>query len=178
MSVTIADLLTLPSMRGAQVLGGARGLSKIVSSISVLESTDPSVLIDCLFPKDEFFGSEIVITGFLNALDDVECQCANMRRLAAGGEVGLILFYVGVYLQKVDQRLIDVADELDFVLITMPEGQRMLRYSEVLNDVMECIYRDRMDNESIVSEILGRVSKLPEHHRSINTCLLYTSRCV
>ena len=87
--------------------------------------------------------------------DDVECQCANMRRLAAGGEVGLILFYVGVYLQKVDQRLIDVADELDFVLITMPEGQRMLRYSEVLNDVMECIYRDRMDN-----------------------CLLYTSRCV
>ena len=77
MSVTIADLLTLPSMRGAQVLGGARGLSKIVSSISVLESTDPSVLIDCLFPKDEFFGSEIVITGFLNALDDVECQCAN-----------------------------------------------------------------------------------------------------
>lgn len=171
MSVTIADLLTLPSMRGAQVLGGARGLSKIVSSISVLESTDPSVLIDCLFPKDEFFGSEIVITGFLNALDDVECQCANMRRLAAGGEVGLILFYVGVYLQKVDQRLIDVADELDFVLITMPEGQRMLRYSEVLNDVMECIYRDRMDNESIVSEILGRVSKLPEHHRSINTVL-------
>lgn len=122
MSVTIADLLTLPSMRGAQVLGGARGLSKIVSSISVLESTDPSVLIDCLFPKDEFFGSEIVITGFLNALNDVECQCANMRRLAAGGEVGLILFYVGVYLQKVDQRLIDVADELDFVLITMPEG--------------------------------------------------------
>ena len=92
-------------------------------------------------------------------------------RLAAGGEVGLILFYVGVYLQKVDQRLIDVADELDFVLITMPEGQRMLRYSEMLNDVMECIYRDRMDNESIVSEILGRVSKLPEHHRSINTVL-------
>lgn len=158
-------------MREAQVLGGERGLTKIVSSISVLESTDPDVLIDCLFPKDEFFGSEIVITGFLNTLDDVECQCANMRRLAEGGEVGLILFYVGVYLQKVDQRLIDLADELDFVLISMPEGQRMLRYSEVLNDVMECIYRDRMDNESIVSEILGRVSKLPEHHRSINTVL-------
>lgn len=31
----------------------------------------------------------------------------------------------------------------------------MQRYSEVLNDIMECIYRDRMDNESIVSKILG-----------------------
>lgn len=171
MSVTVADLLTLPSMRGAQVLGGARGLTKIVSTISVLESTDPEVLIDALFPKDEFFGSEIVITGFLNMLNDVECQCANIRRLAEGGEVGLILFYVGVFLQKVDQKLIDLADELDFVLISMPEGQRMLRYSEVLNDVMECIYRDRVDNESIVSEILGRVSKLPGHQRSINTVL-------
>lgn len=60
-------------------------MPKIVSSISVLESTDPDVLIDGLFPNDEFFGSEIVITGFLNTLNDVECQCANMRRLPSEG---------------------------------------------------------------------------------------------
>lgn len=171
MSVTIADLLTLPSLRGAKVLGGARGLTKIVSSISVLESTDPDVLIDGLFPNHEFYGSEIVITGFLNAQNDVDCQCANIRRLAEGGEVGLILFYVGIFLQKVDQKLIDLADELDFVLISMPEGQRLLRYSEVLHDVMECIYRDRTNNTSIVSELLERVSRLPVHQQSINTVL-------
>ncbi len=50
---------------------------------------------------------------------------------------------------------IDLTDELDFVLISMSEGQKMQRYSEVLKDVKECIYRDRMDNESIVSKILG-----------------------
>lgn len=31
----------------------------------------------------------------------------------------------------------------------------MQRYSEVPNDIKECIFRDRMDNESIVSKILG-----------------------
>ncbi|EGB93008.1 hypothetical protein HMPREF0240_02334 [Clostridium sp. D5] len=44
---------------------------------------------------------------------------------------------------------------MDFVLISMSEGQKMQRYSEVPNDIMECIYRDRMDKESIVSKILG-----------------------
>ena len=45
-----------------------------------------------------------------------------MKRLAEGGEVGLILYYVGVYLKKIDPRLVSLADEMDFVLIVMPEG--------------------------------------------------------
>ena len=40
MSVTVADLLKLPSLRQAKVIGGAKGLGKTVSSISVLESVD------------------------------------------------------------------------------------------------------------------------------------------
>ena len=92
MSVTVRELLRLPSLKGAKVLGGRRGLEKIVSSISVLESVQPEKLVDGLFPRGEFYGSEIVITGFMNMVDDVDCQCANIRRLAEGGEVGLILF--------------------------------------------------------------------------------------
>ncbi len=171
MSVTVEDLLRLPSLRRAEVLGGAKGLPRIVSSISVLESVDPGILIDELFPQGEFFGSEIVITGFVNILEDVERQCANIRRMAEGGEVGLILFYVGVYLPRVDQRLIDLADELDFVLICMPKGERSLRYSEVISDVTDCIYRDRMKQESVVTEILERAAALPQHLRSVNTVL-------
>lgn len=175
MSVTVGDLLKLPSLRRAEVLGGRKGLAKIVSSISVLESTNPDILVDGLFPQGEFFGSEIVITGFMNILDDVECQCANIRRMAEGGEAGLILFYVGVYLPDVDQRLIDLADELDFVLICMPKGEKNLRYSEVICDVMDCISRDHAGNESIVSEILERVSVLPPQLRSVNTVLQMVS---
>lgn len=171
MSVTVGDLLRLPALRRAVVLGGRKGLTKIVSSISVLESTDPDILVDGLFPQGEFFGSEIVITGFMNILEDVECQCANIRRMAEGGEAGLILFYVGVYLPYVDQRLIELADELDFVLICMPKGEKNLRYGEVISDVMNCIYRDQAGDESIVSEILERVSVLPSQLRSVNTVL-------
>lgn len=165
MSVTVADLLNLPSLRQAKVLGGRNGLGKIVSSISVLESVDPGILIDPLFPQGEFYGSEIVITGFLNCRDDVQRQCDYLRRLAQGGEVGLILYYVGIYMPKVDPKLIQLADELDFVLICMPEGEQALRYGEVINDVTACIFRDQAKQNSIVLDILERVSALPKQVR-------------
>lgn len=170
MSITVSDLLRLPSLRQATVLGGRRGLHRVVSSISVLEAADPTILVDGLFRQGEFFGSEIVITGFLNCLTDVERQCANIRRLAEGGEVGLILFYVGIYMPRVDRRLIELADQLDFVLIEMPHF-RDLRYGEVISDVTECIYNDRSKSESVVSDILASISCLPEHQRTIATAL-------
>lgn len=171
MSVTVEQLLKLPSLNRAKVVGGHGGLSKVVSSISVLESTDPGLLVDEVFPQGEFFGSEIVITGFLNSVDNVPLQLANIRRLAEGGEVGLIVFYVGVYLPCIDPRLIALADELDFVLITMPEGDATLRYGEVINDVMDCIYRDRAQSSSVVLDILAGVSALPKHLQTVNTAL-------
>ena len=51
MSVTVEQLLKLPSLSRAKVVGGRGGLSKVVSSISVLESTDPGALVDDVFPQ-------------------------------------------------------------------------------------------------------------------------------
>lgn len=41
MSVTVADLLRLSSLRNARVEAGRGGLSRIVASLSVLEYADP-----------------------------------------------------------------------------------------------------------------------------------------
>lgn len=171
MSVTVSDVLQLPSLRQARVIAGEGGLTKIVSSISVLESTDPGILVDEVFPSGEYFGGELVITGFLNMTENTELQYLNMRRLAEGGEAGLILFYVGVYLKKIDPRLIELANEMDFVLIVMPERDVTLRYGEVICDVTEAIFRDRTQSGSIVAEILERVSVLPPYQRTIPTVL-------
>lgn len=98
MSVTVEDLMRLPSLRQAKVIGGSGGMRRVVSSISVLESTKPEILVNELFPdaRSGYSGGELVITGFINCTDDVEMQCENVRRLIEGGEVGLVLYYVGV----------------------------------------------------------------------------------
>jgi DNA-binding PucR family transcriptional regulator len=169
LSVTVADILKLPSMRNAEVVGGRGGLQKNVWSISVLESVDPELLENSLFHNDQFFGSEIVITSFINIKDDAELQCRNIRRLAEAGEVGLILFYVGVFIQSIDQRLIALADELDFALICMPRNRMDLRYSEVISEVMAALFKDQSTDGSIIVELLEHVSRLPKHQQTVDT---------
>lgn len=171
MSVTAADIMRLPSLRDAKIAAGKNAMEKIISSVSVLEYAEPSVLQDSLFHHNEFYGSEIVITAFANIKDDVEAQCANIKRLADVGEVGIILYYVGILVPKVDERLIQLADSLDFLLIVMPEGRMDCRYSEVICEVMEAIFQDQRRNTSLVVEILERMSGLPNHQRTIDTVL-------
>ena len=171
MSVTVADLLKLPSLRSARLAAGRGGLGKPISSISVLEYADPNLLQDELFRNNEFYGSEIVITGFTSIPRDVEAQCANICRLADAGEVGLILFYVGIFMPRVDQALIQLADSLDFPLIVMPEKQMNQRYSEVICEVMEAIFKDQNSAAGLVGDILQRMSLLPEHQRTPDSVL-------
>ena len=171
MSVTVNDIMKLPCMNGAKVVAGEGGLTKALSTVSVLEYADPSALQEELFQNDDFSGSEIVITAFANIATEVELQCANIRRLSAAGEIGLILYYVGIFMPSVDQRLIDLANQLDFVLIVMPENRMDLRYSEVISEVMEAIIKDQTAEISLLPDVLDQRSRLPEHQRTIDAVL-------
>lgn len=174
MSVTVEDILKLPCLSDARVVAGKSGLQKVLSSVSVLEFADPNALQEELFHNNEFYGSEIVITAFANIADNIEQQCANIRRLAIAGEVGLILYYVGIFMPCVDQRLIDLADQLNFTLIVMPENRMDLRYSEVICEVMEAIIKDQAANISLVSDVLDQMCRLPEHQRTVDAVLRMT----
>ncbi len=171
MSIAISDILKLPCLREARVVAGHAGLSRPVSSVSVLEYVEPSMLQECIYRSMDFNGGELVISGFINIREDVEAQCINIRRLAQVGEVGLVLYYVGIFLPSIDPRLIQTADELDFPLICMPENRMNLRYSEVICEVMEAIFKDQQQSITLVTDILERVSLLPEHQRSVDSVL-------
>ena len=108
-----------------------------------------------------------IITAFANIRNDIETQCENIRRYHSIGAVGFILFYVGFLLPEVDQRLIDLCNELEFPLICMPKGRLNIRYSEIIGEIMFEVFRSRQRESYFVSDLLQRIS-----------CLLYTSRCV
>ncbi len=161
MSVTISDCLKLPSLKEARVLGGHSGLNKIVSCISVLEYADLKALEPQLF-----FGNELIISAFVSVKDDVDAQCKAVRRLHEAGEVALVLYYVGIYLPQVDERLIKLADELDFPLIIMPPNVYSYRYSEVIMDVMTAIVNDRRLETDLVASVLDQAAQLKQRQRT------------
>lgn len=166
MSITVANCLKLPSLREAKVLAGSRGLDKIVSAVTVLEYADYSVIVDTLF-----VGNEVVISGFVNVKQDVGEQCKVLRRLSEVGEVALILYYVGIFVPYVDQKLLDIADELDFPLICMPKNRFDFRYSDAISEINELIIKDRMKDIHFVSGIIERVSQLQERQQTVESIL-------
>ena len=110
MSVTIQDILTLPALTGARLLTNTSGANRVVTSISVLEYASTTPVQAEITDAIHFEGNELIITSFANVANDVEAQCSNIKRFAQVGEVGLVLYYVGILMPKVDERLVQLAD--------------------------------------------------------------------
>lgn len=166
MSITVADCLKLPALQEAAVIGGSNGLNKIVTAVSVLEYSEVSVL-----KKDLFIGNELLITAFVSVKDNVEKQCEVLRRLGEVGVVALVLYYVGIFVPKVDDKLIKTADELNLPLIIMPKNRFDYRYGEVISEVLETIFKDQSKETYFVPSMLDRISQLPERHCTISSVL-------
>lgn len=171
MSVSIADLLKLPSLRNATVVAGKKGMSRAVSSISVLEYANPQALKDELFYPLPFEGGEIVISALICIKDDPQAQLHVVKKLCEGGEAALLLYYVGIYLKELQPDMLEYADLHGFPIICMPLKQDTLRYSEVIMEVSEKILQDQMNNQYFISDMLDTIAQLPSHQRSMDTLL-------
>lgn len=167
MSITVADCLNLPSLREANVVAGAGGINRDVSCVSVLEHVDLLML-----EKEGFFlGSQIIISALSSIKDDVEAQCKLIQLLSDSGEVGLVLYYVGIFIKDIDQKVIQLADELDFPLIMMPPNRYNHRYSDFISEAMHVIIENQRQETSIVSGIIDQIAHLKPHNRNIETVL-------
>ena len=175
MSLTVSQLLELPCLRKASVLAGHNSLDRIVTCVTVLEYSTPTEMQKKLYDSINFWGSELILTGFCSIADDVDAQCDNIRMFAMAGEVGMILYYVGLILPQVDPRLIQLADELDFVLICMPENEPNLRYGEVIQEAMDAIVRDGLSNPTFAIDLLEQMTRIPPVQQSVRTILRITS---
>lgn len=171
MSISLADVLRLPSMAGAKVLSGHNALNQPVDSVNVLEYAEIGSELEQFFSSNHYEGSEVIITAFSNIRNDVDSQCENIRRYHRIGAVGFILFYVGFLLPEVDQRLIDLCNELDFPLICMPEGRINIRYSEVIGEIMFEVFRSRQKRAILLVNYCNAcLIYLPTRGTSMHSC--------
>lgn len=149
--VTVRDCLKLQAFKGAKVLAGERGLDNIVSAVSVLEVSEIDSDMSSLAK-----GNEIVITAFYSIKDNIQQQCNTIRTLAKRGEVAIVIFYVGIFLPRIDKRVIEVAEDVGIPLICMPENRMDINYASVITSVMEkVLYGDTFSSRLISSTILN-----------------------
>ncbi|MBR6235787.1 MAG: PucR family transcriptional regulator ligand-binding domain-containing protein [Spirochaetales bacterium] len=173
MSVTVEDVLKLPTLRNARVVAGKSALQNIVNGVTVFEYKAPMELQDRFFQHtDRHLASCLVLTSFASIRDDEDLQLRYLRRIAVSGDAALVIFYSGVVMESVRPSLIQLAEDLGFPLIVMPEGRLSLTYADVISEVSEAVLSDRMQySGSMVTEIIGRVSQLPSDRQTVDSVL-------
>lgn len=155
------------------MLTGESNLTRTVSSLSVLEVSNADFSAQIVNSvQEEWYAEELVISSFFSIKDSVDKQFDTIRYLHGLGEVGLILYYVGIIIPEISEELLQFAESLDFMIICMPENDYTLRYNEVIYEVMEAIVLNNQTiNDNFVNESLEKVSLLPEHSQSVEITL-------
>ena len=177
MGFTVEDAMRLPSLRNAKLIGGKAGLKNNVFGVNVFDFKLSESLQDRFFAKDDrHLSNQIVITSFSFMQDDDELQCKYLRKLCEIGESALVLYYAGVIVKTVSDRLVATADEIGFPLIIMPIGRIDLRYGDLIAEVSASVLSDRIHyNGSLVTDIIGQVSRLPSEKQTIDSVLTLLS---
>lgn len=166
MNVTVSDCLKLPALREARVMAGERGLNRVVSQVTVLEYPDVAAL-----SSDLLVGNELMISALTQIKDNVDAQCRIIRHLHSMGAACLIVYYVGIFVLEINDRLIETSNELDFPLIAMPFGRMDFRYCDAIMDVTELIIFNQKQEKNYVSDMVNRISLLQPQYRTINAVL-------
>lgn len=148
MEIHVSNCLSVPTLKQASVVAGAEGLSRIVSCISVLETTD----VDDIEPS-YLTGGELLISTLASIRNDTDKQCALLYELNKADTSGLILFYVGKILPRLDGRFLRIADELNYPIISIsPKGPTL--YTEVIHDIANYIFQMTLNDELTLPEFL------------------------
>lgn len=148
MKIHVSNCLSVPALKHASVVAGTRGLDRTVSAISVLETTD----IDDIEPSYLTSG-ELLISTLASIRNNTDKQCALLYELNKANTSGLILFYVGKILPKLDSTFLKIADELKYPIISItPEGPSL--YADVIHDIANYIFQMTLDDELALPELL------------------------
>ncbi|HYE82455.1 MAG TPA: PucR family transcriptional regulator ligand-binding domain-containing protein [Clostridia bacterium] len=135
MKLTVGDVMKLEPLADAKVIAGHKGLANAVTSVSVLE-----------VPKATTFIKEgqIEISAFYSIAESVDAQLDVIRMLKKCKASGLILSHVGIILDSVSKKLIDLCNELVFPLILASPN---IAYIDIISPILNSLLQ--MQNQKL-----------------------------
>ena len=169
MGVQLKEILKLPSLNGAEVVAGKRALEREVLALSFLEADSVNEIKHKLFRADEYLFGELDITSFYSVKDDLGRQIEIINNMHDLGAVGLIVYYVGVFLPYLDDRVLQVADEKDFAIIQMPQKNTQIRFSEAIYEISQLLLEH--PDANFATEIKRKLSEFPRWSQTMETTL-------
>ncbi len=124
--VLLGDVLRLPTLARANVVGGSAGLRRPVRGVNVMEVPD---ILEWVKPD------ELLLTTAYPLRDDPVALAALIPHLAERGLAGIAL-KPGRYIKTIPASMIEAADRHDFALIELPSEAS---FNEIIKSVLTVI---------------------------------------
>ena len=132
MALTIREALKFGGLFGASVVAGETGIDKQIESVSVLEVAESGISRWAL-------KNQLYITSFYAICDDSRKQEVVIRTLIDCGCSGLVLCYVGTWVQQIEEDIVNLCNEAGFPLI---QARADVSYIEILNPIISLLYEE------------------------------------
>jgi purine catabolism regulator len=124
--VSLAEVLALPVLERARVVGGTAGLARRVRSVNVMEVPD---ILQWVKP------GELLLTTTYPLRDDRVALDGLVPRLAERGLAGIAV-KPARYIDRIPESMVEAADRHDFTLIELPGDAS---FNEIINGVLTVI---------------------------------------
>lgn len=132
LGISLEKLLTLETLREAKILAGARGISKRITKVNVMEVPD---IIEWVSE------GEFLLTTAYSIKDNIKVLLELIPKLNAKGVAGLGI-KVGRYINELPSGVIDLADELGFPIIEVPF---CVSHTDVISGILTEVINDQMN---------------------------------
>src|SRR5690606_6174785 len=123
---TVAELLKMDELAGAEVVAGTAGLGHAIRWVHNAAVPDAA---------DWLSGSEFILTTAINMPEAPDAQCAYLLAMVEKDVAGLAIA-IGRYIDRIPDYLIKLADAHNFPLITIPFT---LRFVDIVKQANERI---------------------------------------
>jgi len=110
--LTVREALGMENLKNAKVIAGKKGLDRLICCVDISETPD-----SCKWVR----ANEFLITTGYSIKDNLSAQMSLLRSLAEAGGAGLAIKF-GRFIGEVPQELANLADTLEFPLISLPDN--------------------------------------------------------
>ncbi len=146
-AVALTEVLRLPALAGARVVGGRGGLQRVVRAVNVMEV--PDIL-------DWVKADELLLTTAYPLRDDRVALDALVPRLASRGLAGIAV-KPARYIEEIPASMIEAADRHDFPLIELPPEAS---FNEIIQSVLTVILNSQAVRLQRTAEIHDRFTAI------------------
>jgi len=130
--ISLEKLLTLETLRGAKILGGASGTYKRITKVNVMEVPD---IVEWVSE------GEFLLTTAYSIKDNIHILMELIPKLNTKGVAGLGI-KVGRYVNELPMDVIELADKLGFPIIEVPFS---ISHTDVISGILSEVINDQMN---------------------------------